>query len=46
MREGERVMDGTPIGVVAKAAEGQQATLHFEVWKETTTLDPEQWIRR
>lgn len=46
VREGERVMDGTPIGVVAKAAEGQQATLHFEVWKETTTLDPEQWIRR
>lgn len=46
VREGEQVMEGTPIGTVARAASGQQATLHFEVWKESTTLNPEQWIRR
>lgn len=46
VREGEQVMEGTPLGTVARAASGQQATLHFEVWKESTTLNPEQWIRR
>lgn len=44
VREGEQVMEGTPIGTVAKAAEGQQSTLHFEVWKETQNLNPELWI--
>nr|MDE5944915.1 peptidoglycan DD-metalloendopeptidase family protein [Rikenella sp.] len=46
VREGEQVMEGTPLGTVARAASGQQATLHFEVWKESATLNPEQWIRR
>lgn len=46
VREGEQVMEGTPIGTVAKAPAGQQATLHFEVWKETQNLNPEQWIGR
>ncbi len=46
VREGEKVMEGTPIGTVAKAAPGQQATLHFEVWKESENLNPELWIRR
>lgn len=46
VREGEGVMEGSPIGTVAKAASGQQATLHFEVWKESDNLNPELWIRR
>lgn len=46
VREGEQVMEGTPVGTVAKAASGQQATLHFELWKESDNLNPEQWIRR
>lgn len=46
VREGESVMEGSPIGTVAKAASGQQATLHFEVWKESDNLNPELWIRR
>lgn len=46
VREGEKVMEGTPIGTVAKVAPGQQATLHFEVWKESENLNPELWIRR
>ncbi len=46
VREGEKVMEGSPVGTVAKAASGQQATLHFEVWKESDNLNPEQWIRR
>lgn len=46
VREGEKVMEGSPLGTVAKAASGQQATLHFEVWKESDNLNPEQWIRR
>lgn len=44
IRDGEKVMEGSPIGTVAKAAAGQQATLHFEVWKESDNLNPEQWI--
>lgn len=46
VREGEKLMEGSPLGTVAKAASGQQATLHFEVWKESDNLNPEQWIRR
>lgn len=46
IRDGEKVMEGSPIGTVAKAAAGQQATLHFEVWKESDNLNPEQWIRK
>lgn len=46
VREGEKTMEGSPLGTVAKAASGQQATLHFEVWKESDNLNPEQWIRR
>lgn len=46
VREGEKVMEGSPLGTVAKAASGQQATLHFEVWKESDNLNPEQWIRK
>lgn len=46
IRDGEKVMEGSPIGTVAKSATGQQATLHFEVWKETDNLNPEQWIRK
>lgn len=46
VREGEKVIEGSPVGTVAKAASGQQATLHFEVWKESDNLNPEQWIRK
>lgn len=46
VREGEKVMEGSPLGTVAKAASGQQASLHFEVWKESDNLNPEVWIRQ
>lgn len=46
VREGEKTMEGSPVGTVAKAASGQQSTLHFEVWKESDNLNPEQWIRK
>lgn len=46
VREGEQVLEGTPIGTVARAASGQQPTLHFELWRESDNLNPEQWIRR
>lgn len=46
VREGEKTMEGSPLGTVAKAASGQQATLHFEVWKESDNLNPELWIGR
>lgn len=45
VREGETVLEGQTIGTIARAPEGQQSTLHFEVWKESENLDPEQWIR-
>ncbi|WP_298064416.1 peptidoglycan DD-metalloendopeptidase family protein [uncultured Rikenella sp.] len=46
VREGEKVMEESLVGTVAKAASGQQATLHFEVWKESDNLNPELWIRK
>lgn len=46
VREGEKVIESQPLGSVAKAPVGQQSTLHFEVWKESDNLNPEEWIRR
>lgn len=46
VREGEKLMEGSPVGSVAQAPAGQQATLHFEVWKESNNLNPESWIGR
>lgn len=46
VHEGERVIEGTAIGTVAKAPASQQATLHFELWKESENLNPENWLKR
>ena len=46
VREGERVIEGTAIGTVAKAPVDQQATIHFELWKESDNLNPESWLKR
>lgn len=44
VREGDKVSKGEILGSVASAPQGQQPTLHFEVWKESTNLNPEEWI--
>ncbi len=45
VREGEQVLEGQRLGSVAAVA-GGQATLHFELWRESENLDPEKWIAR
>lgn len=44
VREGEQVIESQAIGAVAAPTGNQQASLHFEVWKESENLDPEKWI--
>ncbi|WP_300828221.1 peptidoglycan DD-metalloendopeptidase family protein [uncultured Rikenella sp.] len=46
VREGERVIEGAAIGTVAKVPADQQATIHFELWKESDNLNPESWLKR
>lgn len=42
---GQEISAGTPIGTVGKNQEGS-TELHFEVWKGTNKLNPENWLIR
>jgi septal ring factor EnvC (AmiA/AmiB activator) len=39
--KGERIAAGHTIGKLGP----NNATLHFEIWKDKEKLDPEQWLR-
>lgn len=41
---GDKVETLTKIGNLAGAKESQDGTLHFELWRETTVLDPALWL--
>jgi murein hydrolase activator len=45
VRTGQRVKAREPIGVVATDGEGT-SELQFQIWKNTTRLNPEQWLLR
>ena len=45
VRKGQQVSTGQTLGLVANDGSGN-CTLHFQLRKEKTKLNPEQWLRR
>lgn len=43
VKQGDKLGHGQQIGTIGESADGQP-TLHFEVWRESENLNPEQWI--
>lgn len=42
---GDKVSTRQAIGKIdSDASDGNRTVLHFQIWKETTKLDPEQWL--
>ena len=44
VKPGTRVSSGAPIGHLQP--DGNQSTLHFQIWDGTRKQDPEKWLRR
>ena len=47
VKSGDKVTAGQALGkVFADPEMGGATLLHFQIWKERTKLNPQQWIRR
>jgi septal ring factor EnvC (AmiA/AmiB activator) len=47
VKTGQRLSTGTPIGrIFTDSEQGNQTILHFQLWKDTQRLNPENWLRR
>lgn len=46
VRKGDSVRAGQTLGRIANSANDDDNFLHFEIRRETETLNPEQWLRR
>lgn len=46
VRKGDGLKAGQTIGRIANSANDDENFLHFEIHRETETLNPEQWLRR
>ena len=46
VKAGDKVSHKQSLGKIATDAETDQATLHFELWKDTYNQDPSFWIKR
>ena len=46
VRKGDTVGAGQTLGRIANSANDNDNFLHFEIHRETETLNPEQWLRR
>ena len=47
VKANDKVSTGQAIGhIFADEEQGGSSILHFEIWKERTKLDPQQWIKR
>jgi septal ring factor EnvC (AmiA/AmiB activator) len=44
VQSGDNVRVRQPIGLVDASSSGDRSILHFELWKQTVKLDPEQWL--
>lgn len=44
VKKGDKIKTKQIIGTVAKVPGGSGYELHFEVWKNTSTLNPSQWL--
>lgn len=46
VKAGDKVSLNQQVGRLADSSNKDDVYLHFEIWKETTNLNPEQWLRR
>lgn len=46
VKAGDKVSLNQQVGKLLDTANDDDIYIHFEVWKETTNLNPEQWLRR
>lgn len=46
VKPGDRIALNQRVGRLSDSTNSDDVYLHFEVWKDTTHLNPEQWIRR
>lgn len=45
VRQGDNVRQGQRLGSLAYDADEKRTMIHFEVWKNRTKLNPQEWIR-
>ncbi len=46
VKNGDKVSLNQVIGKLADSSNEDDCVLHFEIWQETTNLNPESWLRR
>lgn len=46
VKTGDKVALNQVIGRLSNSDDSDDCVLHFEIWKETENLNPEQWLRR
>lgn len=46
VKNGDKVSLNQMIGKLADSSNEDDCVLHFEIWQETTNLNPESWLRR
>ena len=46
VKSGDKVKLNQVIGKLADSSNEDDCVLHFEIWQETTNLNPESWLRR
>lgn len=46
VKTGDKVTLNQVIGHLSNSDDSDDCVLHFEIWKETENLNPEQWLRR
>ncbi len=45
VKQGNQVSLGQSIGKLSQSSDDQEWVLHFEIWQETTNLNPEEWLK-
>jgi murein hydrolase activator len=46
VKTGDKVTTKQKIGSIANDADNERAEIHLEIWKNTTKLNPQQWLKR
>ncbi len=46
VKKGQKVKTGEPLGKIYTDSDTGIATMHFQLWKKTTKIDPAPWLKR
>lgn len=46
VKTGDKVAINQRLGTISSGSDSDDHMVHFEIWKETTNLNPSQWLRR